>query len=416
MRPTAASGAACDLARAADAVIVFAGNHPTCNAGWAQCSEPTEGKEAVDRKAIHLPDEEWIRRVFAANPRTILVLVSSFPYAIVWSKEHLPAILWSSHAGQELGDAVADTLFGDSAPAGRLTQTWYRSLEGLPPITDYDIIRGKRTYLYFDGEPLFPFGHGLTYAPFRYANLKLGAERIGAAGTVSVSCDVTNAGSRASDEVVQLYAHARASRVIRPIKELKAFERIASRAGGNPHGPFRLSGFRAGVLGCDPRKVGGRIRDLRSDDRAVFGGSPPAGFDNGRRGNHPGAGIFRSRRARRISTSTTTCVWWMKPRRAGTRSARRKTAGWIAFCGSIFPKGTARFSARVSNDGKKTVEMEIRFDRPDGPAAARISVPVTKDRYDYAEVEAPVSVAAGVHDVYLVFRGKMRISTFQFEE
>lgn len=228
-------GAAAGIARGSDAAIVFVGNHPACNAGWAESPDPTEGKEAVDRKAITLPEEELIRKVFSANPKTIVVLVSSFPYAIGWSKEHIPAILWSSHAGQELGGAVADALFGVAAPAGRLTQTWYPSLEGLPPITDYDIIQGKRTYLYFDGEPLFPFGHGLTYTTFRYDNLKLSADRVRAGGSVSISVDVTNTGRRASDEVVQLYVHARKSRVKRPIKD-KRFPTHLFAAGRDPHG------------------------------------------------------------------------------------------------------------------------------------------------------------------------------------
>jgi hypothetical protein len=90
------------------------------------------------------------------------------------------------------------------------------------------------------------------------------------------------------------------------------------------------------------------------------------------------------------------------------------SGGWIAFCGSDFSNGAARFSARVSNEGKKPVGLEIRLDRPEGPVAARVAVPPTKDRYDYVRVEAPVSGAVGLHDVYLVFRGKMRISSFQF--
>jgi beta-glucosidase len=407
------SEAACDLARAADAVIVFAGNHPTCNAGWAQCSEPTEGKEAVDRKSIHLPDEEWIRRVFAANPRTVLVLISSFPYAIVWSKENLPAILWSSHAGQELGDAMADTLFGDSAPAGRLTQTWYRSLDALPPITDYDIIRGKRTYLYFDGEPLFPFGHGLTYAPFRYGNLKLEPDCISASGTVSVSCDVTNAGSRASDEVVQLYAHARVSRVQRPLKELKAFERITLAPGETRVVRFALpaSGLAFWDVTREKWAVESGIYDLmigRSSadlplrtSIAVDGETIPA-RDLARPTRAENYDEYRGVRLADESKIR------------GNAAGAPDGGGWIAFCGASFPKAAARFHARVSNDGNKSVDLEIRFDRPDGPLAGRISVPPTKDRYDYAEVETPVSGAAGVHDVYLMFRGKMRISTFQF--
>ncbi|MBN2085204.1 MAG: glycoside hydrolase family 3 C-terminal domain-containing protein [Anaerolineales bacterium] len=409
------SEAACDLARAADTVIVFAGNHPTCNAGWAQCPEPTEGKEAVDRKAIHLPDEEWIRQVYAANPRSILVLISSFPYAIVWSQEHVPAILWSSHAGQELGDALADTLFGDSDPAGRLTQTWYRSLDGLPPITDYDIIRGKRTYQYYEGEPLFPFGHGLTYTTFRYGNLKLGADRVSAAGSVSVSCEVTNTGARAGEEVVQLYAHARRSRVKRPRKQLMDFERIRLAPGETRTVRFTLPA--AGLAFWDVTRekwtvesglydlmIGRSSADLPLQTSLKVDGE-----------TIPHRDLTRPTRAENYDEYRGVRLADESKIRGNVVGAPEE-GGWIAFCGSVFPKGAARFHARVSNDGKQPADLEIRFDRPDGPVAGRVSVPPTKDRYDYAEVEAPVSGAAGLHDVYLVFRGRMRISAFQFQD
>jgi beta-glucosidase len=353
--------------------------------------------------------------VYAANPRTVLVLISSFPYAIVWSKENLPAILWSSHAGQELGDAVADTLFGDSAPAGRLTQTWYRSLDSLPPITDYDIIRGKRTYLYYDGEPLFPFGHGLTYAPFRYGNLKLEAERISVAGTVSVSCDVTNAGSRASDEVVQLYAHARHSRVQRPLKELRAFERITLAPGETRTVRFDFPATDLAFWDVTREKwavesgaydlmIGRSSADLPLRTSIAVDGETIPARDLARPTRAENYDEYRSVRLADESKIQ------------GNAVGAPDGGGWIAFCGTNFSKAAARFHARVSNDGKKPVEMEIRFDRPDGPVAGRISVPPTKDRYDYVEVETPVSGAASLQDMYLVFRGKMRISTFQFDD
>jgi beta-glucosidase len=406
-------GRAAELARAADAAVVFVGNHPTCNAGWAECPEPTEGKEAVDRKAIHLPEEELIRRVFAANPRTAVVLISSFPYAVVWTKEHVPAILWSSHAGQELGDALADTLFGDSAPAGRLTQTWYKSLDGLPPVTDYDVIRGKRTYLYFEGEPLFPFGHGLTYTAFRYEKMELSAGSIRADGSIDVRVDVTNAGPRESDEVVQLYAHARKSRVRRPVRELKAFERIHLAPGETRKVCFTL---RAADLafwdvtretwavesGTYDLMVGGSSADIRRRAAVAVEGEviPPRDLARSTRAEN-----FDDYENVRLADET---------KRSGSAVGAPEDGGWIVFRGAVFPKAAARFRARVSNDGKAPAELEIRLDGPDGPAAARLMAPVTKSKYDYVEVEAPAE-AAGAHDVYLVFRGRMRISTFQFQ-
>src|SRR4029453_16740407 len=109
---------------------------------------------------------------------------SSYPFAIDWAEEHLPAIVWSSHGGQEFGHALADALFGDAAPAGRLTQTWYSSAAELPDLLDYDIIAADATYLYFRGAPLYPFGHGLTYTSFEYTDLRLSAASVAADGRV----------------------------------------------------------------------------------------------------------------------------------------------------------------------------------------------------------------------------------------
>jgi len=149
------NGEAVKIARDSDVAIVCVGNHP--NGGfddvWAKVSVPSEGREAVDRQSISLEQEELIKQVYAANPKTIVVLISSFPYAINWTQQNVPAILHMAQNSQELGNALADVLFGDYNPAGRLVQTWPKSLEQLPPMMDYDIRHG-RTYMYFKDEPL----------------------------------------------------------------------------------------------------------------------------------------------------------------------------------------------------------------------------------------------------------------------
>jgi beta-glucosidase len=222
--------AAAELARAADVAVVCVGNHPTCAAGWAQCPLPSDGKEAVDRKSLTLEDEELVKRVLAANPRTVVVLVASFPFAINWTEANVPAIVHLAHNSQEEGTAVADVLFGDYNPAGRLVQTWPASVDDLPPISDFDIRRG-RTYLYARARPLYPFGFGLSYTTFGYSKLRTSAPGLGAAGTIDVSVDVTNTGRRAGEEVVQMYVSHVGSSVARPISELKGFRRIALRPG-----------------------------------------------------------------------------------------------------------------------------------------------------------------------------------------
>ena len=132
-----------NLARKADVVLVVVGNHPTCNAGWDQCPVPSNGKEDVDRKTIVLEQEELVKKIFAVNPHTIEVLRSSFPYAIVWSQQNLPAIVHMTHNSEEEGHGLADVLFGDFSPAGRLNQTWPMGDSQLPPMMDYNIRNGR---------------------------------------------------------------------------------------------------------------------------------------------------------------------------------------------------------------------------------------------------------------------------------
>jgi beta-glucosidase len=197
---------------------------------WAKVSVPSEGREAVDRQTITLEQEELIKRVHRANPKTIVVLISSFPYAINWTQENVPAILHLTHSSQEEGNALADVLFGDYNPAGRLVQTWPRSLDQLPPMMDYDIRHG-RTYLYFKGTPLYSFGYGLSYTAFQYANLRVTPGTLSRKGSINISLEVKNMGARAGEEVVQLYVRHLNSSVERPHIELKGFTRVPLRAG-----------------------------------------------------------------------------------------------------------------------------------------------------------------------------------------
>lgn len=219
---------AVSMAKAAEVAIVCIGNHPTGNAGWKQVSSPSEGKEAVDREQIDLDStqEKLIQKVYAANPKTIVVLISSFPYAINWAQANIPAILHITHCSQELGNALADAVFGDINPAGRLVQTWPKSLNQLPPMMDYNI-RNGRTYQYFKNEPLYPFGFGLSYTSFSYSNFRLSSAQMNNKGQIIANIDIKNTGEKAGDEVVQLYISHQNSKVTRPIKELKGFQRIS---------------------------------------------------------------------------------------------------------------------------------------------------------------------------------------------
>lgn len=214
----------------ADVAIVCVGNHPYgTRTDWKFCPVPSDGREAVDRKSLMLPDEDLLKQVYRVNPNTVLVLVSSFPYAINWSDEHLPSIVHVTHCSQEQGNGVADVLFGKVNPAGRTVQTWVKDITELPPMMDYDI-RNGRTYMYYQGEPLYPFGYGLSYTTFEYSDLS--AEET-TPDSIKVIFKVSNTGNVDGDEVSQVYVSYPLSRVSRPIKQLRGFKRVNIGAGNS---------------------------------------------------------------------------------------------------------------------------------------------------------------------------------------
>jgi beta-glucosidase len=241
VRYSAVHDAAVELARTADVAIVLIGSHPTCGAPFGKCPNPTEGKEAVDRRQINLDPEQQrlVQDVYAANPRTVVVLVTGFPYTIGWTQEHVPAIVHMAHSSEQEGRALADVLFGDYNPAGRLSVTWPQSIEQVPPMMDYDIRHG-RTYMYFKGTPLYAFGYGLSYTTFRYSDMQVSSGKLAQSGEITVSVKVANTGNRAGDEVVQMYVQHLGSKVDRPREELRAFERVSVGAGEVKDVRFRL--------------------------------------------------------------------------------------------------------------------------------------------------------------------------------
>lgn len=220
---------AAKIASQADVAIVCVGNHPYgTDARWLVSPVPSDGREAVDRKALMLEQEDLVKVVRKANPNTVMVLVSSFPFAINWSQENVPAIVHITNNSQELGNGLADVIFGKVNPAGRTTQTWVRDITDLPPMMDYNIRHG-RTYQYFKGTPLYSFGYGLSYTTFEY--LELQTVQSSQSDTISVLVKVKNTGKYDGDEVVQVYLSYPGSKVERPLKQLKGFSRVFIPAG-----------------------------------------------------------------------------------------------------------------------------------------------------------------------------------------
>lgn len=213
---------ALEAARRADAVVMMLGLSPRLEGEEMPVDVP--GFKGGDRVTLDLPatQQGLLEAVTAVGKPVVLVLLNGSAVAVTWAAEHVPAILEAWYPGQAAGPAIADVLFGRVSPGGRLPVTFYRSVDQLPPFDDYDMT--GRTYRYFTGEPLFPFGHGLSYSTFTYENLRVPA-RVRAGDTVHVSVDVLNTGTRAAEEVVQLYVTGRLMSA--RVRTLVGFQRVS---------------------------------------------------------------------------------------------------------------------------------------------------------------------------------------------
>ncbi|GII03519.1 glycoside hydrolase family 3 protein [Planobispora takensis] len=390
---------AASLAAGADAAIVVVGDHPLVN-----------GRETEDRLDLALPpaQEAVVRAVHAANPKTVMVISSGYP--VTWSAEGLPAVLWSSHGGQEYGHALAEVLFGDADPEGRLTQTWYRSACELPDLLDYDIIASDATYQYYRGAPLHPFGHGLSYTTFDYADLAVSVE----GGRVTASATVRNTGSRPGVEVVQLYTHQQRSRVKQPLRRLRGFAKVRLAPGESETVSWTLDTRELAfwdvtrnrfVVEDAPHKImiGRSARDIRLCAPFHVEGEtiPPRDAFAGRVGaaDHDEYDGVELVDASRVSGDA-------------VRSAAE--GAWILFREVDFGPGAA--ACAVEATSTEGGVLTLRLDDPlYGPAVAAIPVP-RAGRYDLAPVRAALAETSGVHDLYVVFENAgMTVSLLVFE-
>ena len=220
---------AAEVAKKAETVILCLGLTP--NLEGEEMPVRVEGFLGGDRTDIALPrpQEELLRRIYALGKPTVLVLLNGGAIAASWAAENVPAIIEAWYPGQAGGEAIADVLFGEYNPGGRLPVTFYQSVEQLPPFTDYDM--AGRTYRYLSERPLYPFGHGLSYTSFAYADLRISPKQMSAEGQARVSLEVKNTGHRIGDEVVQLYVAYPESKVRRPRRDLRGFQRLTLKPG-----------------------------------------------------------------------------------------------------------------------------------------------------------------------------------------
>ncbi len=223
------AAAAVRVAKQADVVVLCLGL--TAELEGEEMPVAIEGFRGGDRTRLDLPgaQERLLERIVALGKPTVLVLMTGSAVAVNWAQEHVPAILEAWYGGQAAGSALADVLFGDYSPAGRLPVTFYKSVDDLPPFDDYGM--AGRTYRFFKGTPLYPFGFGSSYTTFAYKSLRTNRETLGAADTLIVRVDVTNTGRRPGDEVAQLYVRHLGSRVERPIEDLRGYQRVTIKPG-----------------------------------------------------------------------------------------------------------------------------------------------------------------------------------------
>lgn len=194
-------------------------------------------KEGKDRTSLQLPEDQinYLKEMYAINKNMIVVLVAGSSLAINWLDENVPAIVDAWYPGEAGGTAIADVLFGGYNPAGRLPFTFYKSVLDLPSMDDYELTNG-RTYMYFKGEPLYPFGYGLSYTEFQYNDMKVEKEDDG----FILSATIKNTGEFEGDEVIQLYYKINKSSVKRPLKKLVGFKRISLNKGESKTIQFKI--------------------------------------------------------------------------------------------------------------------------------------------------------------------------------
>lgn len=393
--------AAVEASADADAAVVVVGSQPF-----------VYGREIHDRETLALggSQQKLVEAVTRANPNTVVVLETSYPTTMDVDAD---TVLWTTHAGSETGNAVAAALFGETNPGGRLTQTWYDGTEDLPSILDYDIINSGMTYMYYDGTPLYPFGHGLSYTTFEYSNLRTNGKAAGGNGRIRVSVDVTNTGERAGDEVVQLYTSQQTSRTTVPERLLRDFERVSLEPGETTTVRFEL-----------------RVPDLarwdvtretwvveRSDyDLLVGASSADIRQSTTLRVNGetiPPRDLSETTRAENFDGYSGIELVDESPEQ-GT-AVEGGDGAWLEFADADLGRRPHEFTARVANAGADDGTIEVRLDSPSGPLAGRVTVGSTGDVYSYATVSTSLAEAHGRRDVYLVFDSDVRLATFSLD-
>ncbi|WP_197288544.1 glycoside hydrolase family 3 protein [Nocardia sp. NRRL S-836] len=396
------TGEALAAALSADVAVVVLGNQPLIH-----------GRETEDRAGIALPaaQESLLRAVAGVRRDTALVVMSSYPYALDWADEHLPAVVWTSHGGQETGRAVAAVLLGEADPAGRLPQTWYRGDDELPHPLDYDVIKAGWTYQYHRAAPLYPFGHGLSYTGFAHRDLILSSDTVTTNSAVDVSVTLANTGARTGSEVVQLYVRALDARYAAPRLRLADFRKVVLAAGESRVLSFRLSteqlahwDVATGAFTVDPGAyellVARSAEDVVLTAPLTVVGPAPT----------PRAGV--DRRVLAVDFDEYEGVTLVDATRTSGDAVTADALGTLWFH-SVDLTGAVRVEAEVAQDAAGQ-DARVAFWTDEG-LLAEVPVPVTGDRYRWTTASAALPAPLhGVRDLRVTLHGTFRLSAFRF--
>jgi beta-glucosidase len=395
---------AAELAHNADIVVLAVGNNSTAD----------DSRRRL-RTTLNLPRQQHrlVREVRAVNANSVLVVLSTHPYALDWEDSYMPAILWAVPGGELTGRAVVEVLCGEQAPSGRLPQTWYRRDEDVTSAPDRDTVSGEWTYMYTRRKPLYPFGHGLTYTRFAYGSLRLSGLRLRDDEEIAVSIQVRNNGFRKCAEVVQLYTRQLRSAVAQPNKQLRDFQKITL-----PPQTSRTVNFRLRMSdlafwdvltqqwvvesGAYEVCVGRSAEDLV----AVAGITVHGVTVSGRRlaaGPVPASAADTTAGIAIVDTDEEDCPV-MSPVRPGA---------WLGFlrCDTT---GARSWGVVGGNYGDRPVTVELHAESPDGPVLSLLAVPPTAARQP-AVVRAALPPLPERCDLFVVCTGTdLRLSAIMF--
>ncbi|MBN1182170.1 MAG: glycoside hydrolase family 3 C-terminal domain-containing protein [Bacteroidales bacterium] len=377
--------------------------------------------EGNDRSSLDLPgvQEQLVKAVYDVNPNTILVLVTGSALSVNWAQDSLPAILCAWYDGQAQGTAIAEVLFGDYNPGGKLSTTWYKSTTDLPAMSDYDI-KNNRTYMYFEDTPLYPFGFGLSYTDFSYDNQTLSSTSLGTDESITISADITNTGDVTGDEVAQLYVHVNSS-VKRPVKELKGFRRITLQPDSTKTITFELKHedlqyydeatrtFKVESGNVDIY-IGSSSEDIRLDSQIVVTGSTISSTYRQDPYNPFEAEYFENKSG---TVSIKSCL---QNKLCANLSGNNS---YVSYKNLDFNTEAKQFYANLSSISTSS-HIDIIVDSLDGATIGSLSISPTTDNETFEIQSCLVDEITGVRDIFLVLKGEIssacKINWFSFQD